>query len=133
MMQMYQKRMRLFAFDYHVLDLPAQSLPTQHIQLQKKIDLLSKGQNKHVVLLKEQGKEYNSVQFSQYVQQNISQSLTLIFVIGAHQGFSETSLELYKDSFSLSRLTFPHQLVPLIFAEQLYRAETLVENKPYHY
>jgi 23S rRNA (pseudouridine1915-N3)-methyltransferase len=133
LMEMYQKRMRLMSFDYHVMDLPPHLFSEQHVLLQKKIDTLAKGQNKIVILLREQGKELNSQEFSSYVMTFLNQAMTIFFVIGAHQGFSTESLGQYKNGLSLSQLTFPHQIVPLIFAEQLYRTETLVENKPYHY
>lgn len=133
LMQMYQKRLRLFACDYSYWDISTQQISIQHLILQKKIDALAKGQHKLVVLLKEQGKNFTSEQFAPWINQHLNQSLTLFFVIGAHQGFSEETLRLYKEGLSLSPMTFPHQLVPLIFLEQLYRAETLVENKPYHY
>ncbi len=129
----YQKRMRLFSFEYHILNLPPQSFSEQHVHLQKKVDLIAKGQVKKVILLREEGSEFNSLEFARFVLQHIDKSQSLIFIIGAHQGFSPETLIQYKVGLSLSRLTFPHQLVPLIFTEQLYRAETLVENKPYHY
>ncbi len=133
LMEMYQKRLRLFACDYSYWEIPTTQFSTQHLVLQKKIDALSKGQQKLVILLREQGKTLTSEQFSKWVNTQLNQSLTLFFVIGAHQGFSADTLSLYKEGLSLSPMTFPHQLVPLVFLEQLYRAETLVENKPYHY
>ncbi len=133
LMEMYQKRLKRFACEYSYMDIPTQQFSTQHLILQKKIDSLAKGQLKLVILLKEQGRNFTSEQFSKWVDIQLSQSLTLFFIIGAHQGFSAETLSLYKEGLSLSPMTFPHQLVPLVFLEQLYRAETLVENKPYHY
>lgn len=133
LMQVYHRRMKLFACECTSLEIPSTQFAQQHLILQKKVDAIAKGQNKMIVLLKEHGKSYDSPQFASWVNAQISQSLTLFFIIGAHQGFSEETLKTYKDSLSLSSMTFPHQLVPLIFLEQLYRAETLVENKPYHY
>lgn len=133
LMEMYQKRMRLFACDYSYCEIPTLQFSTQHLTLQKKIDSLAKGQPKAVILLREQGRNFTSEQFAQWVNQQLGQSLTIFFVIGAHQGFSDATLALYKEGLSLSPMTFPHQMVPLVFFEQLYRAETLVENKPYHY
>jgi rRNA large subunit m3Psi methyltransferase RlmH len=132
-MEMYQKRLRLFACDYSFWEIPTQNFSNQHLILQKKIDSLAKGQQKLVILLREQGQNYTSVQFAKWVNNQIAQSYTLFFIIGAHLGFNETTLKLYPEGLSLSPMTLPHQLVPLIFFEQLYRAETLVENKPYHY
>lgn len=87
-----------------------------------------------LILLDEKGKEFSSVEFSKIVahHQNIS-TKNLVFVIGGAYGFSE---EVYKRSnmkISLSKMTFPHQLVRVIFLEQLYRAFTILKGEKYHH
>ncbi len=87
-----------------------------------------------VVLLDEKGKEFTSVDFSKFIEkQMISGLKNLVFVVGGPYGFSN---EIYKQSnskISLSRMTFSHQMVRLIFAEQLYRAMTIIKGEPYHH
>lgn len=87
-----------------------------------------------VVLLDEKGKEYTSVEFSRFIEkQMISGLKNLIFVVGGPYGFSD---EVYKKcnlKISLSRMTFSHQMVRLIFTEQLYRAMTIIKGEPYHH
>ena len=87
-----------------------------------------------VVLLDERGTTYSSIDFSEFVQQRMLQgNKQLVFVIGGAYGFSQ---EVYarKDYFiSLSSLTFSHQMVRLIFLEQLYRAASIMKNEPYHH
>lgn len=129
----YQKRLRLLACDYAILELPVTEFQNQHIQLNKKISQISGAQAKKVILLTEHGTQYSTQGFSEFVKFYVDRSIMLIFVIGTHQGFNQETLSLYKDTLSLSPMTFPHQIVPLLFFEQLYRVETIIENKPYHY
>lgn len=87
-----------------------------------------------VILLDENGKEYSSTGFSGFIQQQMNAGIkNLVFVVGGPYGFSE---ELYKRAtakISLSKMTFSHQMVRLFFAEQLYRAMTILRNEPYHH
>jgi 23S rRNA (pseudouridine1915-N3)-methyltransferase len=87
-----------------------------------------------VVLLDEKGKEYSSIDFSGFIEkQMISGLKNLIFIVGGPYGFSD---EVYKKcnlKISLSRMTFSHQMVRLIFTEQLYRAMTIIKGEPYHH
>lgn len=86
-----------------------------------------------VVLLDEKGKEFTSRQFADFMQARMLSSIKrIVFVTGGAWGFSR---EIYKRadlSLSLSKMTFPHQLVRLIFLEQLYRALTILKGEPYH-
>ena len=87
-----------------------------------------------VVLLDENGKEFSSVEFSEFVRKRmVAGSKSMIFVVGGPYGFSD---EMYKRSdikISLSKMTFSHQMVRLIFVEQLYRAMTILKGEPYHH
>lgn len=88
----------------------------------------------HLVLLDEGGKEYGSVAFSEWLQKNMNRGTRkLIFVIGGAYGFSSAVYDRADEKLSLSQMTFSHQMVRLIFTEQLYRAFTLLNNEPYHH
>ena len=88
----------------------------------------------YVVLLDERGDEMRSVEFAYWLQKRMNSGVKrLVLVIGGPYGFSE---EVYKRSdarLSLSRMTFSHQIVRAIFAEQIYRAFTILNNEPYHH
>jgi len=87
-----------------------------------------------VVLLDERGKEYTSEKFAQFIQQqaNTGQK-ALVFVIGGAYGFSPDVYARQNFKIALSQLTFPHIMTRLIFAEQLYRAFTILHGEPYHH
>ena len=86
-----------------------------------------------VVLLDEHGTEHTSVGFSQYIQKQMNAGVrNLTFVIGGAYGFAQEVYEAAHDKVSLSKMTFNHQMVRLFFAEQLYRAFTILRNEPYH-
>ncbi len=86
-----------------------------------------------VVLLDERGEEYSSISFAEYLNGLQGRVNHLLFVIGGPYGFSEAVYRRADSRMSLSRLTFSHQLVRLIFAEQLYRAFTILKGEPYHH
>ena len=88
----------------------------------------------HVVLLDERGKEIRSVEFSAYMEQKMQTvSKRLVFVIGGPYGFSQDVYARANEKMSLSKMTFSHQMVRLIFVEQLYRAMTIMRGEPYHH
>ena len=87
-----------------------------------------------VVLLDEGGKEFRSVEFAAWVEKKMASGLRrLVFVIGGPYGFSEAVYGRSDTKLSLSKMTFSHQIVRAIFAEQLYRAFTILRNEPYHH
>lgn len=86
-----------------------------------------------MVLLDERGSEYNSISFAEYLNSLEGNVSHLIFVIGGPYGFAERVYQRADAKLSLSRLTFSHQLVRLIFMEQLYRAYTILKGEPYHH
>ncbi|MDD5862390.1 MAG: 23S rRNA (pseudouridine(1915)-N(3))-methyltransferase RlmH [Prevotella sp.] len=86
-----------------------------------------------VVLLDEHGTEYRSVEYARWLQKKANTSRRLVFVIGGPYGFSEEVYKRANDKISLSRMTFSHQMVRLIFVEQLYRACTIIKGEPYHH
>jgi len=87
----------------------------------------------HLVILDERGQEYNSISFAEYLNSLEGRVNHLVFVIGGPYGFSEEVYERADGKLSLSRLTFSHQLVRVIFLEQLYRAYTILKGEPYHH
>jgi 23S rRNA (pseudouridine1915-N3)-methyltransferase len=88
----------------------------------------------YMVLLDEHGKEFSSVKFTEYLEKKTHLiSKRLVFVIGGPYGFSPKVQEKAQEKIALSQMTFSHQLVRLIFAEQLYRAATILNNEPYHH
>lgn len=86
-----------------------------------------------VVLLDERGKELRSVDFARWLEQKKATSRRLVFVIGGPYGFSPAVYARANDQLSLSRMTFSHQMVRLVFTEQLYRACTIIKGGPYHH
>jgi len=87
-----------------------------------------------VVLLDERGKEYTSKKFAQFIQQQANSSAkSVVFIIGGAYGFSESVYARANSLMALSQLTFPHIMTRLIFAEQLYRAFTILHGEPYHH
>jgi 23S rRNA (pseudouridine1915-N3)-methyltransferase len=87
-----------------------------------------------VVLLDERGKEYTSSTFADYIGKKMRAApKCLVFIIGGPYGFSDKIYAVAGEQISLSKMTFSHQLVRLIFTEQLYRAMTILNNQPYHH
>ncbi len=86
-----------------------------------------------LVLLDERGSEFGSVAFSQWLQRKQSSARNLVFVIGGPYGFSKAVYNRADEQLSLSRMTFSHQLIRVVFAEQLYRACTIIKGEPYHH
>lgn len=86
-----------------------------------------------LVLLDERGSELGSVAFSQWLQRKQSSARSLVFVIGGPYGFSKVVYNRADEQLSLSRMTFSHQLIRVVFAEQLYRACTIIKGEPYHH
>ena len=87
-----------------------------------------------LVLLDENGKEFSSVQYSEFLEKQMLASVQqLVFVIGGPYGFSDEVHQRANSKISLSKMTFSHQMVRLIFVEQLYRAFTIIKGEPYHH
>ncbi len=87
-----------------------------------------------VVLLDENGKQYTSIDFSNYLQKKMNSGIKqLVFVIGGPYGFSEAVYQKAEAKISLSKMTFSHQMVRLFVVEQIYRAFTILRNEPYHH
>ena len=87
-----------------------------------------------VILLDERGKMYSSEDWARHLEQKMTYgSKDLVFVVGGAYGFSEKVYQRADGKLSFSHMTFSHQMVRLIFVEQLYRAFTIIKGEPYHH
>ena len=86
-----------------------------------------------VVLLDEHGAEFRSIEYAKWLKQKQNTARRLVFIIGGPYGFSPDVYTRANEKISLSRMTFSHQMVRLIFTEQLYRACTIIKGEPYHH
>lgn len=92
------------------------------------------GEDDYVVLLDEHGEEMRSVEFATWLQKRLNSGRKrLVMVIGGPYGFSDAVYARADAQLSLSRMTFSHQIVRAIFAEQIYRAFAILNNEPYHH
>ena len=87
----------------------------------------------YLVLLDEHGKELRSIEFATWIQKKQQTVRRLVFVIGGPYGFSPAVYQRCNEQLSLSKMTFSHQMVRMIFVEQLYRACTIIKGEPYHH
>lgn len=123
---------------FAVTVLPDVARKNRSVELQRTAEgeqiLRQLGDGDYVVLLDERGTEYRSVEFAAWLQKRMAGGLRrMVMVIGGPYGFSE---EVYKRAdalLSLSRMTFSHQIVRAILAEQIYRAFTILAGEPYHH
>ncbi|MBQ0149843.1 MAG: 23S rRNA (pseudouridine(1915)-N(3))-methyltransferase RlmH [Bacteroidales bacterium] len=87
-----------------------------------------------VILLDEHGKEWRSIEFASVLEEKISRGgKDMVFIIGGAYGFSRDVYARANSKMSLSKMTFSHQMVRTVFAEQLYRAFTIMRGEPYHH
>jgi 23S rRNA (pseudouridine1915-N3)-methyltransferase len=86
-----------------------------------------------VVLLDEHGREWRSIEFARWLEQKRNTARRLIFVIGGPYGFSPAVYARANEQLSLSKMTFSHQMIRLVFTEQVYRACTIIKGEPYHH
>ena len=86
-----------------------------------------------VVLLDEHGCEFRSIEFARWLEQKRNTARRLIFIIGGPDGFSPAVYARANEQLSLSKMTFSHQMIRLVFTEQVYRACTIIKGEPYHH
>ena len=134
----YEKRMGKYVnYEMKVLsDVKNSKHMSEEVQKEKEgealLEQLQTGD--FVVLLDEKGKQLNSVEFSTYVAQKMQLGIKrMVFIIGGPYGFTGKVYERGNDKISLSKMTFSHQMVRMIFIEQLYRAMTIWKGEPYHH
>ena len=138
LIEVYLKRLQFYTkFEIDVIpDLKKAKNLDENQQKSKEGELiLNKTQTSDfVVLLDENGKQFSSEAFSEYLQKRMNSGLKqLIFVIGGPYGFSEEVYQRADGKISLSKMTFSHQMVRLFITEQIYRGFTILKNEPYHH
>lgn len=90
--------------------------------------------NESLILLDEKGHQFSSEKFSGFLQHLMNtEQRNVVFAIGGAYGFSDEFRKQASTAISLSPMTFPHQLIRVIFLEQFYRAMTILRNEPYHH
>ena len=110
-------------------------LPTNSKSIRQRIKKLKKDLHGHfVVAMDEKGAEYTSREFAGFIEKMmVSGKEQITFILGGHNGLELELLNSADMTISLSRLTFTHQMVRLIFIEQLYRAFTIIKGEAYHH
>lgn len=134
----YEKRLSHYCkFEVKVIpDIKNSKSMSSSVQMQKEGELIlgTVRSTSEVILMDERGSEYSSVDFAKFIEKKgIAGQRELVFVIGGPYGFSPEVKAASNAQLSLSRLTFSHQIVRLIFMEQLYRAMTIIKGEPYHH
>ena len=134
----YQKRLSHYLnFEYTIIpDIKnAKNLTKEQIKIKEGELVLKKlNSSDFLVLLDENGKEFNSVKFAQYIEKLQQQShKRIVFLVGGAYGFSKDVYQRANTKIALSQMTFSHQMVRLFFIEQLYRAMTIIKGEPYHH
>lgn len=137
-METYAKRLGFYVrFEVAVIpDIRNSKNMSQQEQKRREGELIlaAAGDSDCLALLDEGGREHSSVEFAAWLQKKMNAGVRkLCFVIGGPYGFSDEVYARANEKLSLSRMTFSHQMVRLIFAEQLYRAFTIINNEPYHH
>ena len=128
---------KYFKVEWNIIPVPKNAGMLSEIDLKKKegetiVEWISK--DDYLVALDERGKQFSSKNLADFIQARANESKKrLVFVIGGAFGLDDAVLKKANYIWSLSELTFPHQLVRLILAEQVYRACTIIKNEKYHH
>lgn len=136
--ELYSKRISRYINFEHIAipDLKSTKSLTPNLQKIREGEMIldAVGRGAWTILLDERGKEMTSRGFAEYIDKKMTTlGKDIVFVVGGPYGFSEDVYTSADDKFSLSKLTFPHELVRLFFVEQLYRAFTIMNGEPYHH
>ena len=134
----YENRLKHYTkFEEIIVSDVKQSVKLSEKELKKNEGqmVLAKLENSdHVILLDDKGKSFSSIQFSEFLQQKMNSSLkSLVFVVGGAFGFSDEVYKRANSKLSLSKMTFSHQMVRIIFKEQLYRGFSILRGEKYHH
>lgn len=134
----YLKRLRFYIpFKIHVIpDLKKNKNISEEVQktMEGNEILSSVSPQDYVILLDENGRQYNSVEFSEILQRIMASGVKrIVFVIGGPYGFSKDVYKRANSLISLSKMTFNHEMIRLFFIEQLYRGMTILRGEPYHH
>ena len=138
LVDLYSKRIKKYSV-FEIITLPDikntrnMPVPEQKIKEASKI-LQSVNEDDYIILLDERGKELRTLEFSSALEKIFFMpKKRIVFVIGGPWGFSQSVYDRADYKMSLSKMTYPHQLVRLLFLEQLYRAFTIIKGEPYHH
>lgn len=134
----YVKRLKNYC-NFELVILPdlknTKSLSQAQIKTQEASKFLAQiPKSAYVILLDENGKHFSSEKFAESIQNYMNQSMKdVVFVIGGPYGFDDQMYEKSNLKLSFSQMTLSHQLIRLVFVEQLYRAFTILRGEPYHH
>jgi 23S rRNA (pseudouridine1915-N3)-methyltransferase len=135
---LYANRIKKYS-SFEMVTLPdvknTKNMPVQEQKAKEALRMLqSLGDDDYVILLDENGKELRTTEFSTALEKIFFlPKKRIVFIIGGPWGFSESVYARADYKLSLSKMTFPHQLVRLLFLEQLYRIFTILKGEPYHH
>ncbi|MFA5849709.1 MAG: 23S rRNA (pseudouridine(1915)-N(3))-methyltransferase RlmH [Bacteroidales bacterium] len=136
--ELYEERLKHYV-SYQRIEIPelkaAGNLSQQQIK-EREGEAIMKflKQNDELILMDERGEEYTSEKFASHIEKkSIHGTKNVVFAIGGAYGFSEDLYRRASEKISLSKMTFSHQMVRVIFLEQLYRAYTIIKGEPYHH
>lgn len=127
---------RYFQIEWKIFPVPKHNSPEKLKKAEAELILNALEPDDYLVLLDEKGKSFTSIELANFIQQRANDSgkaNRLIFLIGGAYGVDQSVFQRAKTIWSLSALTFPHQLVRLILVEQIYRACTILRNEKYHH
>lgn len=129
----FLKRFSLFSLYIHEVKAHSDFPDKEQEEIEKKLAFLERkyGQMKKV-LLSEDGQVLNSIKFANFIQKNLEIDSHMAFIIGGASGHTEVMKKKITHVLSLSPLTFPHKFARLLLIEQLYRAQSIIGNHPYH-
>jgi 23S rRNA (pseudouridine1915-N3)-methyltransferase len=138
LVDLYYKRIKKY-ISFEIITIPelknTKNMPIQEQQAKEGAKIFqSFGADDYIILLDEKGKEYRTMEFSSFLEKSFQlPKKRIIFVIGGPWGFSESVYARADLKISLSKMTFSHQMVRLLFLEQLYRVFTIIKGEPYHH
>jgi 23S rRNA (pseudouridine1915-N3)-methyltransferase len=138
LVDLYAGRIKKYTV-FEIITLPelknTKNMPVQEQQNKEAAKLFqSINEDDYIILLDERGKELRTIEFSGLIEKLFFlPKKRIVFVIGGPWGFSESVYSRADFKISLSKMTYPHQLVRLLFLEQLYRAFTIIKGEPYHH
>ena len=137
--QNYSERIKKY-IGFEIKTIPdiknARNMPAreQKIKEGEKIIKAVDKKNDFIVLLDEKGREFRTAELAGWIEKRLMlPGKRIVFIIGGAWGFSDDVYEIADMRISLSKMTFPHQLVRLLFVEQLYRVFTIIKGEPYHH
>jgi 23S rRNA (pseudouridine1915-N3)-methyltransferase len=136
--EMFTKRIcHYYTAEWNIIPVPKNTAMLSEMDLKKKegetiLSFLQK--DDYLVLLDERGKQMKSEELAKFIEAKANESVKkVVFLIGGAFGVSDAIMKRANYKWSLSNLVFPHQLVRLILAEQVYRACTIIKNEKYHH